>query len=161
MSQVDPIEAFVDPLVDAKAEEAILSTMMTGVRVESLDEHHFTHKVRKAVYVLLRSGVPYKELDANLARLGIRDEGYVTDIFVTPLLPHKSLVEAVAELKRLHLMRRFVGDVEGWLKAAPGLDWPVALRRLGEVIRRQGQLASLELSNRNSGPTSACSPTPR
>ena len=145
---VDPLLAHQDPLVDARAEEAVLSTMMTGVRVESLEEFHFTHKVRKAVYLLLRSGVPYESLDAELWKLGIRDEGYVTDIFVTPLLPHKPLVEAVAELKRLHLMRRFCGDVEGWLKAAPGLDWPVALRRLGEVIRRQGQLASLEMSER-------------
>ena len=142
----EPVGAFVDPLIDVRLEESVLSTMASGKRVESLEPHHFTSKVRQKLYGLLRAGVNYEDLDDHLTRAGMRSElGYVADLFVTPMLPHKPLTEAVAELKRLHLMRRFCEEVDDWRRNAPGLDWPVAIRRLGEVIRRQGEEAAREL----------------
>lgn len=142
----EPVGAFVDPLIDVRLEEAVLSTMVSGKRVESLEPHHFTSNVRRTLYGLLRAGVNYEDLDDHLTRAGLRSElGYVADLFVTPMLPHNPLTEAVAELKRLHLMRRFCEEVDDWRRNAPGLDWPVAIRRLGEVIRRQGEQAAREL----------------
>lgn len=142
----EPVGAFVDPLIDVRLEESILSTMASGKRVESLEPHHFTSKVRQKLYGLMRAGVNYEDLDDHLTRAGMRSElGYVADLFVTPMLPHKPLTEAVAELKRLHLMRRFCEEVDAWRRMAPALDWPVAIRRLGEVIRRQGEEAAREL----------------
>lgn len=142
----EPVSAFIDPLIDVRLEESVLSTMASGVKVASLEPHHFTSRVRKALYLLMRSGVDFEDLEDRLANEGMRGEGgYVADLFVTPMLPHKPLVEAVAELKRLHLMRRFCGDVDEWRKTAPVLDWPLAVKRLGEIIRRQGEAASLEL----------------
>jgi hypothetical protein len=148
-SIVDPAAEMPDPLVNVHLEEAVLSSMASGTKVNSLEPHHFTSKVRKTVYLLMRSGVQFDDLDVALANEGMRAElGYVADLFCVPLLPHQPLRDAVAELKRLHLMRRFCADVEGWLRAAPGLDWSVALKRLGEVIRRQGMEATKELSPR-------------
>ncbi len=145
----ETVGAFVDPLIDVRLEEAVLSTMVSGKRVESLEPHHFTSNVRRTLYGLLRAGVNYEDLDDHLTRAGLRSElGYVADLFVTPMLPHKPLTEAVAELKRLHLMRRFCEEVDDWRRNAPGLDWPVAIRRLGEVIRRQGEEAARELRAR-------------
>lgn len=142
----EPVGAFVDPLIDVRLEEAVLSTMASGRRVESLEPYHFTSKVRRVLYVLLRSGVAYEDLDSHLINGGLASElGYVADLFVSSVLPHKPLVDAVAELKRLHLMRRFCEDVDEWRKTAPVLDWAVALKRLGEIIRRQGEVASQEL----------------
>ncbi len=142
----EPAVDIADPLIDVRLEEAVLSTMASGRRVESLEPHHFTSKVRQKVYLLMRSGVPFEDLDDHLRREGMGSElGYVADLFVTSLLPHKALKEAVGELKRLHLMRRFCADVDAWRRTAPALDWPVAIRRLGEVIRHQGEQAALEL----------------
>ncbi len=142
----EPVGAFVDPLLDVRLEEAVLSTMASGRRVESLEPYHFTSNVRQKLYLFMRSGVVFEELDDHLRKEGMGPElGYVADLFVTSLLPHKALTEAVAELKRLHLMRRFCEDVDAWRRSAPSLDWPVAIRRLGEVIRRQGEEAAREL----------------
>jgi hypothetical protein len=149
----EPVGAFVDPLIDVRLEEAVLSTMASGVKVESLEAHHFTTKVRQKLYLLMRSGVNYEDLDGELARDGLgRELGYVADLFITPLLPHRPLVEAVAELKRLHLMRRLCEAVDDWRRAAPGLDWPVAIRKLGEVIRLQGLEAARELRQKSPSP---------
>jgi len=143
----EPVGEFPDPLIDVRLEEAVLSSMASGVKVTSLDAHHFTSKVRKAVYQLLREGATMELLEDHLRDAGMRSEvGYVYDMFITPLLPHKAMVDAVAELKRLHLMRRFCHDVDNWRRNAPGLDWSVALKRLGEVIRRQGEEAARELT---------------
>lgn len=160
----DPSTAFVDPLIDVRLEEAVLSTMASGTKVESLGVHHFTSRVRKTLYLLMRSGIAFEDLDEHLAKEGMRAElGYVSDLFVTPLLPHRPLVEAVAELKRLHLMRRFCDAVDEWRRAAPHLAWNESVRRLGEVIRLQGQAASLELRMGSlfQNSTGGCSPTPR
>jgi hypothetical protein len=145
----EPIGTFVDPLIDVRLEESVLSTMASGKRVESLEPHHFTTNVRRTLYALLRAGVSYEDLDEHMTKAGLRAElGYVADLFVTPMLPHRPLTEAVAELKRLHLMRRFCEEVDAWRRVAPGLDWPVAIRRLGEAIRRQGEEAARELMAR-------------
>jgi hypothetical protein len=145
----EPVGTFTDPLIDVRLEESVLSTMASGTKVTSLDPHHFTSKVRQAVYLLLRSGTQFEDLDVRLSAGGLGSElGYVADLFITPLLPHKPLVEAVAELKRLHLMRRFCEDVDAWRRGAPSMDWAVALKKLGEVIRRQGAEAAKELSRR-------------
>ncbi len=142
----EPTVDIADPLLDVRLEEAVLSTMASGRKVESLEPHHFTSKVRQKVYLLLRSGVTFEDLDDHLDKAGLRaDLGYVADMFVTSVLPHTALKDAVAELKRLHLMRRFCEDVDAWRRSAPGLDWPVAIRKLGEVIRRQGEEAAREL----------------
>jgi hypothetical protein len=146
----EPVGAFVDPLLNVRLEEAVLSTMASGRRVESLEPHHFTSLVRQKLYLLMRSGVVFEDLDDHLLKDGMGPElGYVADLFVTSLLPHIALKEAIAELKRLHLMRRFCEDVDSWRRSAPGLDWPVAIRRLGEVIRRQGEAAARELRQAN------------
>ncbi len=146
----EPSVDIADPLIDIRLEEAVLSTMASGRRVESLEPHHFTSRVRQKVYILLRAGVTFEDLDDHLGKEGMRAElGYVADMFVTSILPHRPLVDAVAELKRLHLMRRFCADVDAWRRQAPGLDWSVAIRRLGEVIRLQGQTAAQELRHRN------------
>lgn len=145
----EPIGTFPDPLLDVRLEEAVLSTMASGRKVTSLEPYHFTTRVRRAIYLLLRSGVPFEDLDGPLREEGFGGElGYVADLFVTSILPHVALVDAVAELKRLHLMRRFCEDVDAWRRNAPGLDWAVALKRLGEVIRRQGEEATREMSRR-------------
>ncbi len=145
----EPVGAFVDPLIDVRLEEGVLSTMASGKRVESLEPYHFTSRARQTLYALMRAGVNYEDLDSHLEKAGMRSElGYVADLFVTPMLPHKPLVDAVAELKRLHLMRRFCEAVDAWRRQAPGLDWPVAIRRLGEVIRQQGEEAARELQAR-------------
>ncbi len=145
----EPVGAFVDPLLAVRLEEAVLSTMASGTKVESLEPHHFTSKVRQTLYLLMRSGVDFEDLDVALAREGMSKElGYVADLFVTPMLPHAPLKDAVAELKRLHLMRRFCEDVDAWRRSAPSLDWPVAIRKLGEVIRHQGREAARELRHR-------------
>lgn len=145
----EPSVAFVDPLIDVRLEESVLSTMASGRRVESLEPYHFTSRIRQSLYLLMRSGVPFEELDDALRADGMGSEiGYVADLFVTSILPHLALVDAVAELKRLHLMRRFCADVDAWRRNAPGMDWSVALKRLGEVIRHQGEEATRELCRR-------------
>ena len=145
----EPCVTYTDPLIDVRLEEAVLSSMASGKKVESLDAHHFTSKVRQALYLLMRSGVAFEELADHLRDQGLQGElGYVADLFVVPMLPRTALIDAVAELKRLHLMRRFCADVDAWRRGAPSLDWNVALKRLGEVIRRQGEEATKELCRR-------------
>lgn len=153
-----------DPLVDVGVEESVLASMCDGKAVRSLEEHHFTSPTRKAMYRLLRGGVPMENLTQELRREGFKEEElyYPTDVWLCPTLGHGPLVEAVAELKRLHLMRRFCGAVDEWRKAAPHIEWRTALLRLGEIIRQQGLEATKELqragtprqkSNGSSGPT--------
>lgn len=158
-----------DPLVDVGTEESVLSSMCEGKLVQSLEEHHFTSPMRKAMYRLLRGGVPMENLQDELRREGFREEElyYPTDVWLCPILRHGPLVDAVAELKRLHLMRRFCSAVDEWRKAAPHIEWRIALTRLGEIIRQQGLEASMELrqaakgDTRRPGQNGASLPNPR
>ena len=155
-----------DPLVDVGIEESVLSSMCDGKPVRSLEEHHFTSPMRKAMYRLLRGGVPMESLTEELRRDGFSEEElyYPTDVWLCPALNRGPLVEAVAELKRLHLMRRFCSAVDDWRKAAPHIEWRVALVRLGEIIRQQGLEATKELQRAGSPPqksNGASGPSPR
>lgn len=158
-----------DPLVDVGVEESVLASMCDGKPVQSLKEHHFTSPIRKAMYRLLKGGVPMEDLTRELRREGFKEEElyYPTDVWLCPALGHGPLVDAVAELKRLHLMRRFCSAVDDWRKAAPHIEWRIALVRLGEIIRQQGLEATMELrqaakgDTRRPGQNGAGSPSPR
>jgi hypothetical protein len=142
-----------DLLTDVRAEEAVLSTMMGGVKVTSLPPEAFTCPVRREVYRLLKAGVPYEALEGELRRNGLADNGYLADLFLTPCLGHRPLVEAIEDLKRLALLRPLCEAVEGWLKRAPHMPYPKAVLDLGATIRSVGNLAS--------GQTSSSAPSPK
>ena len=124
-----------DLLSDVRLEESVLSTMFGGVKVTSLPVEAFTSELRQKIYLLVRSGVPYENLEAELRRDGLRDDGYLADLFLTPLLPHQPLVEAVEELKRLTLIRPLHNAVEAWLRRMPTMTHRRAMLDLGRVIR--------------------------
>lgn len=134
-----------DPLSDVILEESVLSSMMDGLKVYSLQEHHFTSTLRQRMYAHLREGLTGPELERALREEGFGEDdlAYVTDVYVVPVLHgHNGRIEGIAELKRLHLMRRFCASVDEWRKAAPQMDWGAALKRLGEIIRQQGLAAT-------------------
>jgi hypothetical protein len=143
-----------DLLTDVRAEEAVISTMMTGsVKVHSLPLEAFTCPVRREVYRLLREGVPYENLEGELRREGLADNGYLADLFLTPCLGHKPLLEAIDDLKRLALLRPLCEAVEGWLKRAPHMPYQKAVLELGKTIRSVG--------SQTGGQTPSSSPIPR
>lgn len=127
-----------DPLSGLETEEAVLSSMMSGRRVGSLEPEHFTSPIRQVMYRMLRSGVPYDTLEAELRREGFKEEElyYVGDVYLVPMLPHRAMVDAVGELKRLALLRPLVAAVDLWRLKAPHLSFEVAVRELGRAIRR-------------------------
>ena len=127
-----------DPLIDTETEESVLSSMMSGRRVESLTEDHFTTPIRKAMYRLLRGGVPMENLEAELRREGFKEEElyYPTDVWLVPILPHKPLTEAVAQLKRLALLRPLCAHIDAWRVKAPHMEFALAVKELGKAIRR-------------------------
>lgn len=130
----------LDPLENVSLEEAVLSSMIAGRQVRSLGSEHFTSDIRAAMYALLVSGTEYGFLDDALKAQGF-DEGeraYVTDCYLTPMLPHQPLVEAVAELKRLALVRALCGAVDMWRERAPHMAYEAAIRELGQTIRGDG-----------------------
>lgn len=142
-----------DLLSDVRAEEAVLSTMFTGAKVTSLPPEAFTCPVRREVYRLLKAGVPYENLEAELRRSGLEDNGYLADLYLTPMLGHKPLVEAIDDLKRLALLRPLCEAVEGWLKRAPNMPYQKAVLELGKTIRSVG--------SRTSGQRASSGPSPK
>jgi hypothetical protein len=134
---------FVNPLEDVALEESVLSSMMDGRKVTSLSAEHFTSDLRADVYELLRSGTDYASLDDWLAAKGYDagERAYLTDIYLTPNLPHAPLIEAVAELKRLAVVRRLCEAVDTWRERAPHMTHDKALRELGKAIRGEGAYA--------------------
>lgn len=126
---------------------------MTGTKVTSLPPEAFTCPIRREVYRLLKAGVPYEGLEAELRREGLEDNGYLADLYLTPMLGHKPLVEAVEDLKRLALLRPLCEAVEGWLKRAPHMPYQKAVLELGKTIRSVGTHAS--------GQTASSSPSPK
>lgn len=136
---------FRDPLEDVALEESVLSSMMDGTRkVSSLKEEHFTSDLRADIYTALSSGVDYADLDDTLRDKGydMGERAYVTDIYLTPILPHTPLVEAIAELKRLALLRRLCNAVDAWRERAPHMPHAKALQELGRAIRGEGHYGS-------------------
>jgi hypothetical protein len=138
----------LDPFYGAELEEQVISSMMGGRRVTSLEAHHFTHPTRGLVYLMLKRGVPYEGLEPELRREGVLEEdlAYIVDLFFAPQLPHEALVEAVADLKRLALLRPFCEDVSAWLKRAPHLTYEKAVKELGAIIRASGSRPLTRLS---------------
>jgi hypothetical protein len=134
---------FINPLEDVELEESVLSSMMEGRKVTSLSAEHFTSDLRADIYELLRSGTAYATLDDWLAGKGYDagERAYLTDVYFTPSLPHAPLIEAVAELKRLALLRRLCEAVDSWRERAPHLAHDKALRELGKAIRGEGAYA--------------------
>ncbi len=126
-----------DPLYDVAAEESVLSSMLSGRKVESLTEQEFTSPMRKAMYRLLREGIPMEGLESVLRQEGFTEEElyYPADVWLVPILPHKPLVEAVADLKRLAQLRALCGRVDAWRKKAPMLTHERASRELGRALR--------------------------
>ena len=133
--QVSNLCTTCDLLSDVRLEESVLSTMFGGVKVRSLPVEAFTSPLRQRIYLLLCSGVPYENLEAELRRDGLSDDGYLADVFLTPLLPHTPLLEAIEELKRLALIRPLHGAVEAWLRRMPTMTHRKAMLDLGRVIR--------------------------
>lgn len=131
----------LDPFYGAELEEQIISSMIQGRRVTSLEAHHFTCPIRALVYSMLRRGVPYVDLAPGLRSKGVDEASlaYVTDLFFVDSLPHEALVEAVADLKRIARLRPFVADVSAWLKRAPHLTWEKAVVELGAIVRESGK----------------------
>ena len=142
-----------DLLADVPSEEAVLSSMLGGTKVTSLSLDAFTCPIRRETYRLLRAGVPYENLEAELRRSGLAEDGYLADLYLTPSLAHKPLVEAIDELKRLTVLRPLCEAVEGWLKRAPHMTYQKAYLDLGRVIRSAG--------SQSSGQTASSSPTPK
>jgi hypothetical protein len=135
-----PSLSHLDPLANVPLEEAVLSSMISGRPVRSLGPEHFTSNIRAAMYGLLVAGMEYGFLDDALRAQGF-DEGeraYVTDCYLTPMLPHQPLVEAVAELKRLALVRTLCEAVDIWRDRAPTLSYERAIKELGQAIRGDG-----------------------
>ena len=126
-----------DFLSDVPAEESVLSSMMSGRRVESLTGEEFTSRMRRAMYLLLREGRTLEELEGPLRSQGFTEEElyYPSDVWLVPILPHKPLVEAVADLKRLAMLRALCARVDAWRLRAPMLDYERAVRELGVAIR--------------------------
>jgi len=152
--------------VNVQLEEQLLSAMMDGERVESLQEFHFTSAHRAHLYLGMRSGVPYCDLEGAMRSQGWAYEecAYITDVFLTPRVPRGNpMREAVTELKRLHIMRRFCRDVDAWRKAAPHMDWKKATYALGEVIRQQGVEAARDEFQQSPirGQNGAAGPSPK
>ncbi len=129
-----------DPFYGAELEEEVLSSMLQGRKVTSLEPEHFTHPMRSLLYALLKRGVAYVDLDQALKGQGVPEEerAYVTDVFMVDSLGHEALMEAVADLKRLARLRPFVADVEAWLRKAPHLTYEKAVTELGAIIRQSG-----------------------
>lgn len=134
------------PLDTTQLEEQVLSSMIGGRRVSSLDPSHFTCPIRALVYSMLRRGVPYVDLAPGLRSKGVDEESlaYVVDLFFVDSLPHEALVEAVADLKRIARLRPFVADVSAWLKRAPYLTWEKAVVELGAIVRESGKRSALD-----------------
>lgn len=144
----DPLDYFMDPLIDIGLEEQVLSSMLQGARIDSLEPHHFTSRQRRDLYTLLRASTPYEEMDSRLKDMGwdYHERSYLTDVYFAASIPRgPALRDAISDLKRLHLMRRFCADVDNWRKGAPFMEWSRALRELSEVIRKQGLDAANEL----------------
>lgn len=151
--------------MDVKLEEQVLSTMLDGERIESLEPHHFTSRERAQLYLAIRSGVHYENLDVEMRKQGWGYEecAYITDVYLVPRIRKgEPLKEAVAELKRLQLMRVFCRAVDEWRKGAPYMEWSKALRTLGEVIRSHGEETSRGLRHtQKPGQTGGALPSPR
>lgn len=124
-----------DLLTDVRLEESVLSSMISGAKVTSLPVEAFTSELRQKIYLLLRAGVPYENLEAELRRDGLADEGYLADIYLTPLLPHRSLKEGVEELRRLSMVRPLHGALERWLTLMPTMTYEKAISDLLRTLR--------------------------
>lgn len=136
----------MDPFYGAEVEEQVLASMMQGRRVESLEAEHFTHPLRALIYLSLRKGVPYEQLESELRSKGVKEEdlAYITDLFFTDDLKHRELLEAVADLKRLAYLRPLCAAVDAWRKRAPHLTYERAVKELGALIRDSGMAATLQ-----------------
>jgi hypothetical protein len=137
-----------DPFYGAELEEQVLSSMIQGRPVKSLDTHHFTDPTRALVYELLRKGTPYVDLVPGLLGKGLSelDCAYVTDLYFVDSLSHQALLEAVADLKRIALVRSLCLRVDDWRRRAPHLTYEKALKELGQAIRADGAYRSVPSS---------------
>src|SRR5688572_2777579 len=133
-------EAFFGGVVAA----AVLSSTMSGRLVRSLGPEHFTTPFRRWLYIALARGVPYEELEkeARSAGFGNDDLYYITDLWLVPILPHRGLVEAVEDLKRLALIRPLCRAVDQWRKGAPTMTYARAVKDLGKLIRSNHRASS-------------------
>lgn len=131
-----------DPLVDTELEESLLSTMMEGqVLIRSLTPEDFTGPMRQVMYRALWSGVGYVALDSYLREkldLPYEELAYITDVYMCPIIPERELKAAVAELKRLTLLRKLCKLVDTWRANAPHLTYAKAVGELGLAIRVSG-----------------------
>ncbi len=134
----------MNPWVDIDAEQGVLSFMMWHPgKVESLTGEEFTRPLHKRLYQLLRAGVDYTELGRHCADMldvdGVPPDYQITDIYYAPSLAPRALVEAVAELKRLHALRELGEQVERWQRRAPGLSVQAAKRELAKIVQTGGR----------------------
>jgi hypothetical protein len=139
-----PSVGSLDPLENVSLEEAVIASMIAGRPVRSLGPQHFTSAARAEIYALLCEGMEYGFLDDALKAKGFEEweRVAVTDCYLTPMLPHKPLVEAVAELKRLAAVRRLCRSIDRWRERAPMLEHARAVKELGQAIRGEGLYSS-------------------
>jgi hypothetical protein len=147
-----------DEFFGAEVEEEVLSSMMSGKMVRSLGPEHFTTPFRRWLYVALARGVAYEELEreARAAGFGTDDIVYITDVWLVPILPHRGLVEAVEDLKRLALIRPLCRAVDQWRRGAPMMTYARAVKELGKLIR-----SNHRASSRGQNSSESDSPSPK
>ncbi len=130
-----------DPLYDVALEEAVLSTMMNGTLVKSPGLDAFTSPFRQRLYELLRASTPFPDLEPRLRSEGYPEDelAYVTDVWMVPAVPERAMAEAVADLKRLALLRKLCARVDDWRRRAPVLAFDKAVKELGAALRGDGR----------------------